>query len=413
MFSTLRALGHAKPPYISAPLNWTRIVSSSTGRPHKCNCYHNAVDADGPPEHSIWSGPRVRPQLPGVAPLSLAATKLLKQFRNSTETPLTVLKSRLDADAVTIDILRACMVEAFHQRIHSPPDTERPHDAGLGRLALEWLWRDDARWATIMLSTDELCRALCYYLWVEGLQEYAVEWIMTADIPDHDGTASSRDKHVWRGRLLRDLLRAKVSLDWRTKSLDGAIECFMEISDRKHRDTKLEKPSEKMQRLSLVPAINFVVTTLELGRHSASPAPFRRFKDTVHIIMKRADVASRYNRSVLQLYDPATPLPELYFLHAEELFHNSGGGPTSGWSRTQEQGLVVSLMSASDLLRVRGRDQDAQWAIEAARRVGTARTTDALRKAQDHARTMEERIFHWQAVTPNICPSLLSSKPDL
>jgi len=268
--------------------------------------------------------------------------------------PLDALKDRMKTDEVTIDILRACMVVAFNRRTNQTHSGRRAvhvrpvrQDQGLGRLALEWLWTDDERWAEIMLSTDKLSKALCYYLCIGGLEEYVVGWITTAEITDRDGTLPVRVKYVWRGRLLRDLIGAKISQHWRTGNLDAALEYFVQISEQRHAALKLDPWMTILRGLSLWPAINLLMTTLEWGRRSASPDIYQRFKSSVFAMMTIDNFQGAYNRAILHLYDPTMPLPEHHFLHAKTLC--AEGSPAESLTYEQRVAFKKSLSSGGPL----------------------------------------------------------------
>jgi len=128
-----------------------------------------------------------------------------------------------------LDVMRLCLRDYF-ERLKKVPRTQR-RDLILGKpiggMALQYAWDSD-RWVDLVLEDYETQMLLCYFLIGEQLDDLVVQWTLVDLPPGKAATLEKRELHLWRGILLRNLIRAHLMLDSEAKA-DLAIEAFFKL----------------------------------------------------------------------------------------------------------------------------------------------------------------------------------------
>lgn len=156
---------------------------------------------------------RRTPGAPPPDPQENAAAAACKTAILQGELPETIFKSRLQSGTLSRPVAAVCLIEA---------DSRNQIDAGLGQLALDWLW--DERANIIHPDDNDLMHALVRLLMREGQEEAVWRWMGTKSLRSWDLPRHIRFE--WRSTLLKAfvMFKAQSSTDM---SLDESLKAYL------------------------------------------------------------------------------------------------------------------------------------------------------------------------------------------
>ncbi|KAK4898922.1 hypothetical protein LTR27_003653 [Elasticomyces elasticus] len=181
-------------------------------------------------------------------PLSPAAVAIRQRLLTGVAHPAEELAKAMDQNAASNELIHLCL-EAYFRLLRGMAGRERIADikdrciaAGL----LRYLWNRDDQWTAFVLRDAEAAHWLAYLSIPEGLFHLMLEWIKV-DTPEKVVASSDGREHfLWRGILLRSLIKAHFS--HATDSADEPMKIFFGVLDSVRYMAKYAPKSTESQR---------------------------------------------------------------------------------------------------------------------------------------------------------------------
>ena len=297
--------------------------------------------------------------------------ELQAQLRAGKITPHEAIQSRLQNGSLDIETARQCLMEHNVRDIYVKRKDRAKLQQSSGVIAgpiLDWLWKDNTRWVTIICGQDlDFQEVLSYHLAREGLEQWMVK-LLSTELPPHVTHLIPIDRRLaWRGLLFRSLIRG-VAFVAPPNCADRPIDLYSQMADAKMAAKAVSRnfPRHPLLSLTLWPSMLLLRSILcYKRRYNTSPQKFERFMEAFQDSRARTEGDDyRLTLVELKLYHPTQPTADdvLSLCKEDEGYCNPGQmyrevqqAPRSGaqFQRMLRQGISV--------LRMQGRDSDAEW----------------------------------------------------
>ncbi|KAK5680649.1 hypothetical protein LTS10_007582 [Elasticomyces elasticus] len=160
--------------------------------------------------------------------------KLLeREFAQSSMDPVATLKDRLQQGTADIETARVCL-NAFYTHLTKSPRWARQDlikKECVGSLTLQWLWSENSRWMSSVLTDNEFLCLLCYFAVSEALDNLLIDWMAQPLASSAVVPAGAPAQHRWRGSVFRCLIKGHLLLDHKGRA-DDALTTFFAVVER-------------------------------------------------------------------------------------------------------------------------------------------------------------------------------------
>ncbi|KAK4888857.1 hypothetical protein LTR27_012318 [Elasticomyces elasticus] len=282
-----------------------------------------------------------------------------KEAKNPFYIRRTPAEDKLASGTVDVETARICL-HAYYTQLKKLPRRTRPQhirDLDVGSLTLQWLWSEDQRWASAVLSDLDFLNVLSFFCVAEGNQDLLIEWA-AQPIPISGGDES--EIHQWRGQLLRRLIRASLFLDYEACA-DPALRMFFSVVDRV-KEARLRDNEAPLAHVSLWPA------EVELTKELCTT----RFPNTDHQLWEQFAehllVHSARNHEIhnirLRLCHPTKPDPGAAVAYIRQhMGHLSRDDFEALFQRSTPKSTFMYILfrTTADTLRKKGLFDDASY----------------------------------------------------
>ena len=312
-----------------------------------------------------------RSAAPSVPILTTAGHLLKGRLSQQEEQPDKILRDLLSKCQATTEFVRLCLQEHRDRldKLERVRSIELVRGGKIGGLTLSWLWNDDARYSYVLRADTQFLVLLSYFVVTEGLGSYCVEWLKQ-DMPvPYRGSVC--DTQAWRGTLLRQIVKAHLTLDLKGCA-EPALQLYADMRDQIVRARK-EFPGSHhrgrrmptgLARTSLWPATVELLDALRTGTFpNTTPDLYDTFVSWLSTERRIGD--PEYYIASMLLFHPSGSQPDhMLKLLRDRLSNKSGVALRDALSGVSARTLLQMNERTSQVLKLQNRAQDAEWVTQ-------------------------------------------------
>lgn len=304
------------------------------------------------------------PLPPNQSQLSPAALQLERDIERGHVDPVEHLRNQLKQGVLDFELVRVCLNTYRSLRLIDRTRTERIElikTDQIGALILNWLWKDETRWARVLEQDMRFFEDLCYFLAAERKHKYILEVLKLKN-------PSDTLRPAWRGILLRALVRGLLA-NVVNRSADEALDVFLQLAAERKQFTAHQRFNDGngFRGLSLAPASFELASHLITGTYPATtPSKFRRYMKFYRGYVRRTDeYYKQWTLACLAVSIPDAPDPDPAMAILRESFDGptptaAASGIVSG-SDANRARFYLCCTRLEHLLSQQDRREESQW----------------------------------------------------